>query len=50
MGRGSKLEKAEGKHKTALKNPKLGSLGKQEENNPAIRDAELETGFGELLA
>ena len=44
------MKKAEGKHKAALKHPKMGSLGKQEEKHPAILDAELETGFGELLA
>ena len=27
----------------------MGSLGQQEEKHPTILDAELETGFGELL-
>ena len=35
------------KHKAALKVPKMGSLGKQEEKHLDILDAELETGLGE---
>ena len=42
-----KARKAEEKHKTTLKNPKMGSLGKQEGKHPEILDAELETCFGE---
>ena len=43
MGRGKKIEN----HKTTLRIPKMGSLGKQEEKHPDILDAELEIGFGE---
>ena len=47
MGRGKKSWKSWEKQKAALKIPKMGSLGKQEEKNPDILDTKLETGFGE---
>ena len=48
VGKRWEAGKAEEKHKTSLKDPKMGSLGKQEEKHPAILDAELETGLGKI--